>query len=433
MAYENHYSITPLVVSSDAETCITIRALYPHASWQGRGELHVRYMRDDGFLPDGRLSDIKKKEYVRVPAKITDDSVDFSFRFAGECEHSFQLVLVNGEKEEVLTAARIYSLEADLFRLRPFKGDFHMHSNRSDGTECPEYMAACARRTGFDFMAVTDHDLYNPSLDAIKFIESTPCGMRCYPGEEVQPPGCRVHVVNFGSSSSISGAFAGKDYRRDIEARQKEFQHLPPEARLELASAEWCFDAIRKNGGIAVYPHPHWKKADRYVISSQAAQALLQRHKFDALEVIGGFGVADWESHALTMSIYHQLQSEGHKIPAVALSDSHDCNPEITFGEVYTVVLAKSADFSELAEGIRSFHSVAVKAMPKGFPQIIGPHRLVKYVHFLLREFYPRHDRLCRVEGELLLEHLAGDKDALTQLAAHKGKVAAFLNFCRGN
>ncbi|OGV52268.1 MAG: hypothetical protein A2017_00720 [Lentisphaerae bacterium GWF2_44_16] len=79
---------------------------------------------------------------------------------------------------------------------------------------------------------------------------------------------------------------------------------------------------------------------------------------------------------------------------------------------------------------IRSFHSVAVKAMPKGFPSVIGPHRLVKYVHFLLREFYPRHDKLCRIEGELLLEHLAGDKDALTQLAARDGKVEAFLASC---
>lgn len=430
MAYENYYNITPLVVPADAETRITIRALYPHASWEGRGALQVRYMRDDGFLPNGRLSDIQKKEYVSVPAKITDDYLEFVFYFAGECEHVFQLVLMDGGMEEHLTTAMIYSLDADLFGLRPFKGDFHMHSNYSDGTECPAYLAASARKTGFDFMAVTDHDLYEPSLEAMKFIETVPTGLRCYPGEEIQPPGCRVHIVNFGSCSSVSKGFAEKNYHREIEARKKEFHNLPTEASLEAASAEWCFDAIRKVGGVAIYPHPHWKKADRYVVNSQAVEALLRRHKFDALEVIGGFCFADWEAHALTTSIYHQMQSEGHKIPAVALSDSHDCNPDITFGEVYTVVFAKSVEFQDLAEGIRSFRSVAVKAMPKGFPQITGPHRLVKYVHFLLREFYPRHDKLCRIEGELLLEHLAGDKDALTQLAIREGKVTAFLNFC---
>ena len=47
-----------------------------------------------------------------------------------------------------------------------------MHSHYSDGQESPAYVAAACRREGLDFMALTDHGQYKPSLEAQQAFEN---------------------------------------------------------------------------------------------------------------------------------------------------------------------------------------------------------------------------------------------------------------------
>ena len=46
-------------------------------------------------------------------------------------------------------------------------------------------MCANYRRDGFDFLAITDHGRYYPSLEAIEAYKNIPTGLKIFRGEEV--------------------------------------------------------------------------------------------------------------------------------------------------------------------------------------------------------------------------------------------------------
>ena len=56
--------------------------------------------------------------------------------------------------------------------------------------------------------------------------------------------------------------------------------------------------------------------------------------------------------------------------------------------------------------------------------------RFASFTHFLLRELMPEHDRLCKTEGELMLDYLAGIDGAADRLAALKGRTESYLRSC---
>jgi len=97
------------------------------------------------------------------------------------------------------------------------------------------------------------------------------------------------------------------------------------------------------------------------------------------------------------------------------------------FGWYYTILFAPSTALADIIESVRSFHSVAVEAMPGQNVRAYGPFRLVKYALFLIREVFPAHDELCADEGLLMLEHVAGNRKAAGELARLKGTVPALM------
>ena len=44
---------------------------------------------------------------------------------------------------------------------RPLKGALHCHTTRSDGKGTPEEVIRLHAQNGYDFMALTDHRIYN--------------------------------------------------------------------------------------------------------------------------------------------------------------------------------------------------------------------------------------------------------------------------------
>jgi hypothetical protein len=123
---------------------------------------------------------------------------EFQVRYTFMCEQEYVLHVeflssdTEGESKAVQVGEfRIYALEDDLFTRRPYKGDLHIHSRRSDGQESPAYVAGACRRIGLDFMAVTDHRRYEPSLEAMEAYQDVDTDLRIYPGEEVHRPTTR--------------------------------------------------------------------------------------------------------------------------------------------------------------------------------------------------------------------------------------------------
>src|SRR5512143_326320 len=131
-----------------------------------------------------------------------------------------------------------------------------MHSQRADGKEAPAYVAGMCRRIGLDFMALTDHGQYLPSLEAIQAYEGVDLDLAMYPGEEVHPPDNLLHMVNFGGSSSVNQRFREESelYQREVAAIQAGLDGLPEGVDPYMAASSlWCFDQIRRAGGFGLF------------------------------------------------------------------------------------------------------------------------------------------------------------------------------------
>lgn len=345
--------------------------------------------------------------------------------FAGEQEHILWIEEECGGERQPVAEARVYSLAPDLFALRPYKGDLHIHSNRSDGREPPAYVAAACRKIGMDFLAITDHRLYEPSLEAIRAFEGVPTDLLLVPGEEVHPPNNPVHIINFGGRFSLNALFDTESYREGVERYLASLNGLPEGVDpYQAASCLWCFDMIRQAEGLGIFCHPYWFTHHRYTPSGALTTYLFEKQPFDAFEVIGGFFRHEVDSNTLQVARYHEEQKNGKRIPIVGVSDAHGCHTGELFGWYYTIAWAPTLTFEAITDAIKSLRSVAVEAVAGETPRAYGPFRLVKYALYLMREVFPEHDALCAREGDLMLRYLEGDKAAFDDLHSLQGGVA---------
>jgi len=422
MRKETHYfDIQPQIVRAGREATITVRPRFDGRWFRAGDALRVSVIPMEG-RPWQSIHPASEQRLVHP----VEGALQVRYAFEGEGEHVLLIETTGEEKPRLLADLRLFALEDDLFGRLPFKGDLHIHSAYSDGLEPPAYVAAACRRIGLDFMAVTDHRKYTPSLEAMAAFEGVAHDLRIYGGEEVHPPDNPVHIVNFGGRFSINDLFASAAYRAEVKAIAATLADLPAGADpYPLASCIWCFDKIRAAGGLGVFCHPDWFSRYRYDVPGYLASLLFERQPFDAVELLGGYPLHEIESNRLQAAHYHEARASGKRIPIVGVSDAHGCERGDLFGWYYTVVFAPSSDLADLIQSIKDLYSVAVEAMSAEMPRAHGPYRLVKYAQFLLREIFPQHDELCVEEGRLMLAHLAGDRAAAGALAGLQGRTAA--------
>lgn len=415
MRPENRYlEAAPKVVLADRESTITIRPLSDHVRLQDGEEFEVTYVPTDG--PNG-------SEKLRV--KVAEGALRITRRFAGEQEHVLVAEQIGGQDRRLRGDFRVYSLREDLFSRLPYKGDVHMHSRYSDGVESPAYVAAACRRIGLDFMALTDHGQYAPSLEAQRAFESVAVDLRIYPGEEVHPPGNPTHIVNFGGRFSVNELFADSSYMQGVEAIAARLPELPAGVDgKQYASSVWVFDRIRDAGGLGIFCHPDWFADHRYQLPQPLAAYTLEQQPFDAYELVGGYARVEAFSNNRQLARYADARARGRRLPIVGVSDAHGCETGELFGWYYTVVFSPSLDLPDLIGSIKDEWSVAVEALPGEVVRAYGPLRLIGYTHFLLREVFPQHDLLCAQEGQFMLDHAAGKPGAAESLQLRKGSVA---------
>ena len=179
-----------------------------------------------------------------------------------------------------------------------------------------------------------------------------------------------------------------------------------------------------------MFCHPFWRPIHHNYIGEDVIDLLLERSKFDVLEVIGGFYRPDVESNMLSVSRWQEELAKGRTIPAAGISDSHGCDGDLT-GWYYTVVFAEDLSFDAIAAAIRANRCAAVHYIPGTYPVVAGPFRLTKLIFFLLREVFPAHDELCRIEGDIMRRALAGEEpDAKEEIARRRGAVRRYMETC---
>jgi len=416
-----YYDVAPRLVPADRETTVIIRPLYAHAQFDSQTTYRVSCHPTE--TDPATYTWPHPAQYTLQPEQGT---LVVRHCFAGEQEY---VLLVEALTEPVkkLGEFRLYALAPDLFSRVPYKGDLHIHSYRSDGRESPGYVAGACRREGLDFMAVTDHRLYAPSLEAQQTYANVDLGLRIYPGEEVHPPENPVHMINFGGSYSVNERLKEPAYRAEVDALARRIGALPANVNPYVyASCCWCFDQIRAGGGLSILCHPYWFTQQYYNAPLAVADQLFATQPFDAYEVIGGYFLHEVESNTLQVARYHEERAQGRRIPIVGVSDAHGCERGELFGWYYTLAFSPSTDLPDLIASIKELYSVAVEALPGQPVRAYGPFRLVKYAQFVLRELMPAHDALCREEGLLMLRYLAGECEVAGALTSLQDRTTAY-------
>lgn len=424
---ETYYDIEPRIVRTGRRDKLTLRPRFDHSRFDPEMNYYAAVVPALGLPGQTKGADETPQPVAMRGGRLTipvDCPIEQEYRIQIVCGNSESTGAVSDDLKSVGSFS-IYAVDNDLFDRVPLKGDFHLHSNYSDGWETPAYVAASCRKLGLDFMAITDHAKYAPSLEAIKAFEGVDIDLKVFPGEEVHPPGNEVHIVNFGGRYSINALFDNDEYRNELHALAGSMQNLP--AGMDpgvYASAVWCFEKIRDAGGLGVFCHPYWATRNRLVLPIAVTDLLFERQPFDALELISGYFKDEAESNLLQVARYSEEREAGKRIPVVGASDAHGCERGSLFGWYYAIVFSQNTELKSIIDGVKDLYSVAVEAVPGGRAGVHGPIRLVAYSLFLLKYIFPLHDELCVEEGRLMLAHAEGEPKAAQTLASLSGRTS---------
>ncbi len=411
----------PLIVRADNEATVTL-TFENEPLLAKPDDVQAEYVCADGLDSNG--APLGYGRFQQLPCEISSNTLTVTVRFRGETEHTIRVIQKSSDpkKPNVLGVARLYSLRPDYFALRPYRGNVHMHSKFSDGdkNESPAMMVATCRKLGHDFAIETDHRVYAGSLDAIAAFSKLPTDMKTFPGEEVHSPGNGVHILSLGASESITDWFTNSkaEYDQAVAAeRAKLPDTIPDHFKHPIAASFAVWDKIRACGGIAVFCHPYWRPAYRQYIPATVSDYLLETAQFDAVEVLNG------DSSDLGILHYNELRAQGKLIAGLGVTDAHSSKH---LEPAYTLILAEQLDFPSLAKNIRLRNCAAVDVDTVSKRQtVIGELRFSRYAIFLLKQFFPLQDDICRKEGEWLLKALEGDARAIAALKASQGTTPA--------
>lgn len=452
----HNYDIFPKVVPAGKVSEVCIKPLGRHAAFlQTTYQLKLNGL-DEGdtwAYPD------RPNDFQYEVAPDEDGCIRFSFEFFGEQQFFVRLFLEkseeNGLRSDFNLRLSMYAVAEDLVGRYPYRGDCHMHSFRSDGKQSPEVLAADYRKTGYDFMAVTDHLRYYPSLEAIAAYKDVKIDLTLVPGEEVHLP-CdednsthlnNVHIVNFGGSYSVNAlvrdgikeAVCHEDDKRAVIADPPPIQsteahwaevdaymetidipaQLKGSERYTFASCCWVFEHIKKGGGLGIFCHPYWI-SDVYQVPESLTDYILKTQPFDAFEVLGGENYYEQNGHQTVK--YYEDRSMGRRYPIVGSTDSHSSVNNVNALIASTIVFSPANEREALIDSIKDFYSVAVDTISKEF-RLVGDFRLTKYACFLLNNYFPIHDELCIEEGLMMKAYAAGYDGAKESLEFLSGRM----------
>ena len=434
----NNYDVFPLVVTKDKPTVIHI------APQGGRREFEPgkAYEVEICALDGGDPRDFPATGDFKYKTVVCNDNGGFALEHTFDKEQEYFLrFMVEDRCQQCFS---IYCVNEDLAGRYPFIGDLHMHTTCSDGRQEPEVVAANYRRYGYDFMVISDHGRYYPSLRAIDFYKELPLEFNIVPGEEVHLPPVfgktnDVHIVNFGGEYSINALTEGAhvnevgtapEYRSlyskcpehmTYEEYQKKMQELADKAdvpetvdAVPYAVCCWIFDEIRKANGLGIFAHPNWKRS-AYHIPEAFTDYMMEKQPFDAFEVLGG--ECYYEHNGFQTVRYYEEKAKGHIFPIVGSTDSHSSYPSNRGAFICeTLVFSPENERTALISSIKDMYSVAVDTISSEF-RLVGDSRLIRYGCFLLKNFFPRHDELTYEEGRLMKQFAKGTPEEKEEAA----------------
>ncbi len=432
---EKRFTVSPSVVRADTETEITIKNINNGFDLGDGVSYVVHYTpKDNRYIDSPKVLSLFGYEELCDKYEVTSQNGVLKLK------HFFR-----GEQEWIISIARkddcdadwwwtdsfpntrvrlsVYALSDDLYGKIPLKGDLHIHTSRSDGDGSPEEVAAEYRKAGYDFLAFTDHRVYNDAKEVNEYFSFADT-IKCISGEEVHDDSGYIHMVSLGGKYCVSDFF--KKDSKGFEERLKNALDgcmVPQNVNTtEYAYRKVIYEEIKKSGGYAIYPHPMWQVPERFNAEVCAAYAVLKDGLTDAFELVGG---CTPEGNNLQINLWNDLRAEGINYPVVGSSDSHSREGEnTTFKEQYTICFAESGE--DIIRVISLGRSIAAEAYNGENIRFYGNFRYVKYAHFLRRCYFHRHHQLCEIAGDLLKKHVNGDKSVREEVVEAENKINNF-------
>lgn len=325
--------------------------------------------------------------------------------------------------EEISCSYYLYAVDPDLAALRPYKGDTHLHTCRSDGKGEPFEVACAYRAAGYDFIAVTDHGRYAPSDELQTEMGILTDRFYVMRGEEVHPKGgSYFHIVSLDADRHVSAVFEQKPayVEAEIDRILNEWDLSPCPDPHAAAYRIFIAEEIRRAGGFAVLAHPFWETDQEYNYQPEECRYHLRNGHFDALELMGGNDDTGNGNNLLEL-LYYDLRAEGYRIPVVGASDAHTTvlwSDYDHFSKQFSLVFATGYD--DLLTGVREGRSVAVRRESDKHFRCVGEYRYAKYARFLMAEYYPAYAALCAAHAEALFARDEAD------LTATEKRIAAW-------
>ena len=179
------------------------------------------------------------------------------------------------------------------------KGNLHTHTTRSDGDAKPDVVTRQYAMMGFDFLALTDHRIYNYE----NFAPET--GILMIPGMEldISIPEAKVHCVQVVSV----GPTEKNGFVQDQQIEK-------PERIQRTAQAQLLIDMAHQANNLPMVCHPEW--------SGTGTAELEEMQDYSLMEIWNsGCAVENMlDTHA---AYWDELLCHGRKIYGVATDDAH--------------------------------------------------------------------------------------------------------------
>ena len=367
-------------------------------------EIKIQPMEKYSVLHTAKYRIDEEDRYNYVPLEKCGDGT-YCIEYDFTCEQQYSLKIKNNGT--LIGNTHIYSLDNDLAALKAFKGDTHLHTCRSDGEGTPFEVSCAYRSSGYDFIAITDHHKFTPSIEGQEQIKALTDQFYVFRGEEVHNKGMGYfHIVNFNGESSVNDIIETDDayVESEIERILNTYDLSALSDPCCVAYRIFVSEHIRKANGVAIMAHPYWETYGEYHMQTEEFVYHWQNGHFDALEVIAGCD-GTGNGNNLQEMLRCDMLAEGYKIPVVGSSDAHTTVnkvPTDRFNKQFTIVFAK--DFNDIPSAIKAEQGVAIDRCDDIIFRTIGKFRYAKYARFLMKEFYPLYTKLCEEHSKALSE-----------------------------
>ena len=226
-----------------------------------------------------------------------------------------------------------FETRVSLAGARWWKGNTHSHTTNSDGDTAPEEVARWYRTHGYQFLVLSDHNVFTDPAKLASLIDST---FLLLPGEEVTSgfQKAAVHVNALAISALIPA---------------------PPRDSTLLGTVQRSVDAIRAVGAIPHINHPNFLwSIDSTTLFRVRNDRLFEI--FNGHPLVHNLGGGDWPGME---EVWDGLLSGGRRMYGIAVDDAHTFQGEFTAelanpGRGWVVVRSPSLETRSLVTALEA-------------------------------------------------------------------------------